>query len=413
MVTPDDRAVPNDTWTEQALLGGVLAAGTIPADLALSAAWFYNPHHQHVAQACLTLVAKGQPCDAVAVRMEVMRAGVRTQASDGAWLHSLLQQGCLVAQMSHHAKALRELAVRRDVIDAATRAWQDALNPGSDPFDIAADLWLTASAIAESGDPVRATSVVDGEEFISGPTDYDWLTPGLLERGDRLLITGGEGSGKSVLTRQLAITAAAGVHPFTGERQEPQRVLLVDLENGTRHLRRALKTMWDHAALIGRPIGHGFLTVESRPSGVDLTGPDDRVWLQRLCDSVRPDLLVIGPLYRMHAADMNAEEPARLLTRVIDGIRAQHGCAVVMETHSPHGLTGHTRSLRPIGSSLFMRWPEFGYGLRPDGDDGVMKLGSWRGPRDERDFPHSLVRGGPQEWPWAPARFKPVAGWAS
>jgi replicative DNA helicase len=402
---------PHDTWTERAVIGGVLAAGTIPDGVTLPT--FYDPHLEQVARAATALAAKGEPTDPVSVRAALLRSGVRGPSVDGVWLFDVMQAGCLVAQISHHVGTLRELATRREVIAAAGRAWQAALNPSSDPFDVAADLWVTAAAIAETGDPVRPSPLVDGADFVAGETSYDFLIPGLLERGDRLLVTGGEGSGKSVLTRQLAICAAAGMHPFAGDRHDPVRVTLVDLENGTRHLRRALLALWEHATLIGRPIARGFLTVESRPSGIDLTGPEDRLWLQRLCDASRPDLLVIGPLYRMHAADMNAEEPARLLTRTIDGLRAQHGCAVVMETHSPHGLTGHTRSLRPIGSSLFMRWPEFGYGLRPDGEDGVMKLGSWRGPRDERDFPHQLVRGGPQEWPWSPKRFEVAAGWAS
>jgi replicative DNA helicase len=254
---------------------------------------------------------------------------------------------------------------------------------------------------------------VDGEDFVAGDVSYDWLLPGLLERGDRFLITGGEGSGKSVLSRQIGVATAAGVHPFTGDRVEPRRVLLVDLENGTRHLRRALRALWDHTILIGRPISRGMLTVESRPSGVDLTQPEDRAWLRRLCEHVHPELLVIGPLYRMHAADMNAEEPARLLTRTIDEIRAAVGCAVVLETHAPHGQSGMVRNLRPVGSSLFRRWPEFGYGLRQSDDDGhVMSLVAWRGARDERDFPDRLARGGPQEWPWAPHRsYTMPAGW--
>ena len=50
----------------------------------------------------------------------------------------------------------------------------------------------------------------------------DWVIPGLLERGDRLIWTGFEGLGKSVVVRQLAVCAAAGVHPFTREPDRPR-----------------------------------------------------------------------------------------------------------------------------------------------------------------------------------------------
>jgi hypothetical protein len=49
--------------------------------------------------------------------------------------------------------------------------------------------------------------------------EFDWIVPGLIERGDRLMLTGFEGLGKSMLTRQLAVTMAAGLHPFRWARE--------------------------------------------------------------------------------------------------------------------------------------------------------------------------------------------------
>ncbi|MGN6128644.1 MAG: hypothetical protein ACTHON_18975, partial [Humibacter sp.] len=100
------------------------------------------------------------------------------------------------------------------------------------------------------------------------------------------------------------------------------------------------------------------------------------------------------------------------MTRVLDNLRAEHGCAIVMETHSPHGYQG-SRSLRPIGSSLFMRWPEFGYGLKAEKDSTErFHFVPWRGPRDGRDWPQILVRGGYEEWPWAPGTVVPGMDWS-
>ena len=216
-----------------------------------------------------------------------------------------------------------------------------------------------------------------------------------------MLLTAGEGGGKSVMLRQLAVCAAAGVDPFSGDRHDPLKVLMVDLENGERTLRRNLISLKQHADAIGRPVPLRGLMVESVPAGVDLTRPDGESWLTRLCEDHQPDVLSIGPLYRMHVADVGKEEPARQLTRVIDAVRARHGCAVLMETHAPHaGPNG--RSLRPVGSSLFMRWPEFGFGIRPEDDGVTYKLVRWRGPRDERPgWPTRLRRGvNGADWPW-------------
>jgi RecA-family ATPase len=49
------------------------------------------------------------------------------------------------------------------------------------------------------------------------------VIPGLLERRDRLMLTGEEGLGKSYLLRQIAVMAAAGLDPFD-HRQDQARL---------------------------------------------------------------------------------------------------------------------------------------------------------------------------------------------
>ncbi len=74
---------------------------------------------------------------------------------------------------------------------------------------------------------------------------HDWLVPGLLERQDRVILTGPEGGGKSTLLRQMAVQFASGIHPFGGDLFEPLRVLLLDLENSSRQVHRGLRpTAW-------------------------------------------------------------------------------------------------------------------------------------------------------------------------
>ncbi len=63
------------------------------------------------------------------------------------------------------------------------------------------------------------------DELLKLNVTYDWLVPNLLERKDRLIVTGGEGSGKSYLLRQMAVMMASGMHPFDKNRQiDPLRV---------------------------------------------------------------------------------------------------------------------------------------------------------------------------------------------
>lgn len=221
--------------------------------------------------------------------------------------------------------------------------------------------------------------------------DYDWIIPGLLERGDRVILTGAEGSGKSTLLRQIAIQCGAGIHPFTLEPMAPIRVMYVDLENSKRQVRRKIRPL----RLVVKDLDPMMIRVRIVTQGIDLLRPDHQAFLEERIQVNAPDLLIMGPLYKLVGDDPVKEEPARIAAMALDHFRLKYGFALLMEAHSPHGVgASQTRPERPYGASLWMRWPEFGFFI--DGETGQLR--HWRGPRDERDWPAVLQRGG--EWPW-------------
>ena len=246
----------------------------------------------------------------------------------------------------------------------------------------------------------KAPGAVTLGALLGGEDDvYDWLVPGLLERGDRVVITGDEGWGKSTLLRQLGIGATAGHNPFAHSLLDaihgPLRVLLVDCENSSRQLRRefpkVLRAVNDLDAVNER------FWISVRTEGLILDHPrdpmGDRAWIEEQLKAVRPDILLIGPLYKLMSGDPNAEQESRLLALYLDRIRgADAGMAVIIEAHAPHGQK------RPYGWSGWKRWPEFGLHLSEDGS-----LTPFRGGRDEeRHWPRHLRRGGESDMPWIP-----------
>src|SRR5699024_6783073 len=88
-------------------------------------------------------------------------------------------------------------------------------------------------------------------ELLDGPDDYDWIIPNLLEKQDRVVITGGEGAGKSYFVQQMAILSAAGIHPMTGDQIDPIKVLVVDAENSEKQWRRRIRPLVRKAAREG------------------------------------------------------------------------------------------------------------------------------------------------------------------
>jgi hypothetical protein len=231
----------------------------------------------------------------------------------------------------------------------------------------------------------------DIRDLLDAPEpEYDWLVKELLERRDRVILTGGEGHGKTTHNRQFAVKAASGIHPYTDDDIEPVRSLFVDLENSVAQTRREFRPLLISA---GDRYVRGNLVPIIQPAGIDLTRDDDVDWLRERVERNMPvGIVFLGPVYK--AAHGDYDEVAEAIIDAMDHIRADFGCAVFLEAHSPHASGGGRRPLRPYGDSALLRWPEFGFHLSEQG-----QLTSWRGARDaDRPWPTVLKRGG--DWPW-------------
>lgn len=310
-----------------------------------------------------------------------------------------------------HARSIRDalLPVAAAVRIVEPRAGKDVTDHVGAGHNLA-ELEVTYDSEQEA----RPELAPDLWEFVGSADDpHDWIVPDILERGDRLILTGFEGLGKSMILRQMAVMIAAGMHPFAWHRHDqcrPHRVLFIDCENSIRQSRRRFRPLASASIHYRHRVPDGGLRLIHRPEGVDLTKDEWAEWLTERVRAHRPDVLFIGPFYRLHEANMNEELPARRVAAVLDRIRAASECALVTEAHAGHGEQGIKRSVRPAGSSLLLRWPEFGFGIRPadgspqfGGRPQYVEIKHWRGARDDRNWPNYLVHGDPNEWPWKTA----------
>jgi hypothetical protein len=408
----------HDVGAEQALLGSVLvnaaSAGsillTIPPD-----AW-YRPKHGEIAAVLGDRLRRNVGIDPQTVLPDLLsRRG--WGAETGPYLHTLMRQAWNPGNAQYYAERVLHCAARRKLSQAAMRirqsleqSWLNGCNEPITQYTAELRQALDSAEMLDAGvdDVVESTDV---DTLLATQDEYDWLVPGLLERGERIVLTGAEGLGKSVFISQFAACLAAGLHPFTGyplgDADHSLRVLIVDCENSQAQTRRRFRNL---ARVVSQHRdGDDWkrnLRFELRPNGLNLLG-EDTSWLERRVAANSPDLLVIGPLYRMHYANINDEQAARELVRVLDHVRTKYGCALLSEAHAGHALNGAgKRSMRPSGSSLFLRWPEFGYGLqRAEGVEGehpsLVDVDAWRGSREERQWPKQLKHG--DHLPWIPA----------
>jgi DnaB-like helicase N terminal domain/AAA domain len=409
-MTPDDdftQPDPHDTAAEQAVLGAMMlsAAEAARCLAALSADDFYRPAHGTVFAAIRAMTREGTPVDAVTVAVRLEADGVIAKVGGAPYLHTLIASVPVVTNAGYYVPAIREKAVRRRLLEAGRRIVQMAAGPDADAHGLAERAVREAEAVRDAGHAGDVTTPTVAE-FLAASSDdtYDWIVPGLLERGDRMILTGAEGLGKSTLFRQLAVTVSAGIHPFDHHAIEPRRVLVIDCENGPAHVRRKLRPLVIQAESIGRPVDEANLWIEVRPEGLDLAADKDVSWLLRRVAAIVPDVVTIGPLYRLAPRALNDDSDAAPVIATLNMIRARGAC-VLLEAHSGHAIgAGGRRDLRPRGSSVFLGWPEFGYGIRSsDLEEAKMRrlvdMVSFRGDRDEREWPERLVAGG--VWPWS------------
>ena len=248
----------------------------------------------------------------------------------------------------------------------------------------------------ELSDPGR---LVNWQEFLQEADNdtYEWVIPGLLEKSERVIVVAAEGVGKTMLARQVAICSAAGMHPFTYQPIPPVRTLMIDLENPERIIRRASRKIMDNAVQMSHN-KEVDARLYIRPQGIDICNARDRMVIEQLIDTVKPQLICMGPLYKAYLDNgtKTSEALAIEVARFLDKIRDVYGCALWLEHHAPLGSTMSTRDLRPFGSSVWSRWPEFGISITPDPtavEGYVYDVRHFRGARDKRAWPIKMKRG--------------------
>lgn len=390
-----------DPSVERALLSAcLLSDSAIEAARDTITPWdFSNENNRNIFRAILDTHASGVRVDAVSV--------AANYDGDGKLLHEIQNDTGSISNAAFYARQIAGWRLRRDLTHAGAKIIE------------LARIGTSADEAGEAVDQSRA--LIDGLDLPSGvgapdpdvdsfirsvDTEYDWLVPDFLERRDRMLVTASEGGGKSTLLTQIGFMVACGIHPWTHQECTPRNVTIIDLENSNRLVSRRLESL---RKIAGDRLDPQRLRVHVRPDGLNLTGRTDRNWLLDRCRANATELLVIGPAYRMSSGvaergDVGGEDQARTVTRALDDIRVRCNVALLMETHAPHGSSGFGRDLRPFGSSVWLRWPEFGIGLRREDpeDDREWLVEHWRGPRDIRTWPRHLMRRSGR-WPWTPS----------
>lgn len=391
------------TPAEHRLLGALLQwpDGRHEVESRVSGKEFPTPVLGAVFDHLCSLLATGARVDATSVSSYFRAWGIRgvSDADPYVWDSA----DVIPFEAPRYADVIRDGHLRRMALALMQAAREDI--DGDGPAMGLSRLHTRIGGLLDTatGDDLPAKTLA---ELLAEPdTGYDWVIPGMLERSDRLVVTGHEGGGKTTFLRQLALCTTGGLHPFTHHKMPAHRVLVIDVENTEKQWRREATWILNRVLAGGPTRNPAADLVLSCNGRMDVTRATDIAKIHRLIDQHDPALVMIGPIYKL-APKFNNDEDAGPVIAALDSIR-DRGIALLIEAHGGKGTDADgERDVRPRGSSALMGWPEFGFGIRAVRDDPErVALVRWRGDRDQRHWPDHLIRGRANQFelPWQPA----------
>lgn len=349
-------------------------------------------------QALFTIIERGY-LDGTLEPAWVGGEAIRLGTPSSGYVSTVLSAGFIGGSVQYYATQLKEASARRYAIKVLETGVHRLSSSESQADDVVADVQAQLQLMPKpsvSDDDTWTLNEILGLETKS----VDYTLPGMLQRNERLVLTGSEGGGKSVFVYQLLTGAAFGVDTFALEPTEPKRVLFIDVENNEFQAKANLDKIVPALKEIRPDAEPEWRSMKRRV--IDLLATKDRADIIRRVIHYSPDILYMGTAYKLTDVSDETHRSVRAIQSVVDRIRQEVGCTVIVEHHAGHGHMNDRNNMRPEGSSYWLRWPDFGYGMQPlmtNDRKRLMRLGAWRGDRaTDRTFPVAVREGSVMPW---------------
>ena len=209
---------------------------------------------------------------------------------------------------------------------------------------------------------------------------YQPLLGPFVMRGLRTLIGARTGEGKSTFVMHMVKAIVHG-EEFLGyegiganDDGEAPQVLIIDAEQSLPDIQR----LAEECDLTESRDVHYIMA----PDGLDLAeGTHDAAEIEQILEELRPDILVLDPLYKSHRGDSNDEREAVDFMRLLDRWRSEYGFALILPVHTRKG-SKQTPDAAPtmddiFGSGAFARGAEIIFGLQQK-SPGFSRLHVWK-----------------------------------
>ncbi len=219
---------PQNLEAEQAVLGGVFMRNSLFHSLVdlVRSEDFYSPAHRIIFRAFETLYAQNSPVDLITVSERLSQTQELESVGGPVYLAELTSSPVSAANALHHAGIVRDKAVARRLIEAAS----DIIGNCYEAQDVEGLLDKSEQAIFQISDVRTKTTIHTGKELVdrvfgelqkrvgmqalvtgitTGYTKLDEMTAG-LQNSDLIIVAGRPSMGKTAFALNLALNAAKG-----------------------------------------------------------------------------------------------------------------------------------------------------------------------------------------------------------
>ena len=416
------RQMPHSIEAEECLIATILLDGDAVlkkcATARIRADSFYERKHGLIYARLLDMQLKDRPVDIAVLAQELKDSRELDSIGGYAFLTQISSKASTTAQVNYFIDKVREQALLRDLIRAATGAVEQAYNFSGGIDDLAADIQRQISQPIILADPRHiATDWPDtisaAELLASPPVIPAVLIAGILYQGGTMLISGPSKSHKTYTMLDQAIALATG-QQWLGFATVQTPVLYLNLElQGF-----ATATRVDHickARNVAFPANLHLWNLRGR--SVSLA--ELKIRLDRKIRQLGAGVVMIDPHYKVSSVsgmEENSNDDQGALLAALESICTLNSAALVLSHHFAKGDASAKNAIdRASGGGVFARWGDVMLTFTPheEADSMTVEMSlrtfapvepfvvSWTYPRwsIEKSFdPEKLKRrGGPKE----------------
>ena len=366
---------PNNVPAERHLLG-VLLRDALPLPSDLKPSDFFEPVHQDIFSAALSLAVDGVAADELTVSQRLREA---RSLVDAATVSLLVSDAGASAYRPEHVDLITDAALLREASNAASNA--------TDP-DTLLEHYARLADKRKGAKTRHGPQRMDFDALLSferkdDPTtvlgNHRWLC-----KGGSLLIVGQSGTGKSSLMMQAAVHWCLGRDFFGIKPAKPLRAIVLQAENDAGDISEALQDVMAGAYIDATErlqLRDALAIYRDTVS----TGTTFTKALRDLVVSHQADIVFVDPLLSFAGIDVSDQEQAsKFLRHDLAPILLETGAVLVAMHHTgkpkasadKEGQTTADLAYAGLGSSEFTNWfREVAVLFRCQGEEPIYKFG--------------------------------------